>query len=832
MFVSKVNDILVLSLTISFFLRLTLPQMKYLYFPLLIMSVIVTSIYYHKELINKLISFSKEFSLVLLVMVIYCSSFLFSKIHNLDLYKDVLNAVSVLLFFYVLYLNVASRQKFEENYKKIIKYLISSSILISILGFVKLYLQLRGVHLPFLNSKLYPQGSSLTEDYNFYALSSLLCIIFLSEKLVLTRTKSKSLTIQLIFLILSFNIILSTSRRAMLVLLLFVFILILVHIISFFHKSIKLEVVANNTKLFLLSLILIPSILYLGINNIDFKENSKFYDSVGFKEYYFVEYSTKLVYKIKSIFNRQVSYFETYTSLWKKNFNSLNPESGWGSGIYTPLYKLSGKGVENIPSNAVGYKLDSTSVASTWGGNAYSYSQVGEIKIKPSTRYYSFVYCFVSTNFNGDWVNINCEGNLSGETKSFYDMKKKGQWQKLSLSFYGSEGYGSIFIYFSKTGVTNFSSLRGYVIFAYPDFHEYTFDSLDPTTWAISKNFELVFPLKGDNVRILPAKAKGCLLNNNSDYSTWNGNTYSFLCIGDSVLRSDKKLNASVYCYVSTDFNGDWVRLSSEFTKTCQKQAYYDLSRKGEWQKLELDFICNGERVPAYLYFAKNGEADLTNLKGYVIFACPSYSLKIKSDTISELYSEDLSILKLAPASFSSLFNVGMEFFNIDLFKRINYRNYQIRKDSALYYEKYNEFELAGPRIDRWRFGWYIFRKEFDWEQKLLGGGFAFMNRFGTRFNNNSNQLDWPHNPFISVLLYSGVFGLIVYFLLLFKTLKLYLTYRDEYYIFFICFLLTFFFSFFSGSSPFDPPIMGFFILLPFFIHSIHKNDIPSKLEI
>ena len=48
----------------------------------------------------------------------------------------------------------------------------------------------------------------------------------------------------------------------------------------------------------------------------------------------------------------------------------------------------------------------------------------------------------------------------------------------------------------------------------------------------------------------------------------------------------------------------------------------------------------------------------------------------------------------------------------------------------------------------------------------------------------------------------------------------------------FIGFLITFFFSFFSGSSPFDPPIMGFFILLPFFIHSIHKNDNQKVNEI
>jgi hypothetical protein len=45
-----------------------------------------------------------------------------------------------------------------------------------------------------------------------------------------------------------------------------------------------------------------------------------------------------------------------------------------------------------------------------------------------------------------------------------------------------------------------------------------------------------------------------------------------------------------------------------------------------------------------------------------------------------------------------------------------------------------------------------------------------------------------------------------------------------EYKMLAIFFLITFFFSFFSAGSPFDPPIMGFFVILPFFIHSINKK--------
>jgi hypothetical protein len=66
---------------------------------------------------------------------------------------------------------------------------------------------------------------------------------------------------------------------------------------------------------------------------------------------------------------------------------------------------------------------------------------------------------------------------------------------------------------------------------------------------------------------------------------------------------------------------------------------------------------------------------------------------------------------------------------------------------------------------------------------------------------------------------------LAAYLWLLYKTIYLYLRYIKKYSVFFIAFLLTYFFSFFSGSSPFDPPVMGFFMLLPFILHSINKNN-------
>ena len=130
-------------------------------------------------------------------------------------------------------------------------------------------------------------------------------------------------------------------------------------------------------------------------------------------------------------------------------------------------------------------------------------------------------------------------------------------------------------------------------------------------------------------------------------------------------------------------------------------------------------------------------------------------------------------------------------------------------------------------RTSRWVFATKLWETDYKWYNKLFGHGFDYLNRYGEKFNKNSP--DWPHNPFLSVLLYSGIIGLPIYIYLLIKAVILYLKYKKQYEIAFVGFLITFFFSFFSGSSPFDPPIMGFFIILPFYIQSMHNKSKESS---
>lgn len=134
-------------------------------------------------------------------------------------------------------------------------------------------------------------------------------------------------------------------------------------------------------------------------------------------------------------------------------------------------------------------------------------------------------------------------------------------------------------------------------------------------------------------------------------------------------------------------------------------------------------------------------------------------------------------------------------------------------------------------RTKRWLYAKELWDREYKWYHKLFGHGFDYLKWYGEKFFPNQSRIDYPHNPFISVVLYSGIVGLILYILLIIKVIVLYLKYKKEYRVVFIGFLLTFFFTFFSGDNPFDPPIMGFFMLLPFLMDFAHKmNNEPKSI--
>jgi hypothetical protein len=283
--------------------------------------------------------------------------------------------------------------------------------------------------------------------------------------------------------------------------------------------------------------------------------------------------------------------------------------------------------------------------------------------------------------------------------------------------------------------------------------------------------------------------------------------------------------------------------------------SFYNLKSKGVWQKLDIEFYCNNneKEVPVFICCSKRGAKDFSKLKGYIIFAYPlCEKIKIPDSLLAPGTSQskrdntemryEISPSATFPLNKQKYSGIDLFCFPLSVLQSSvslkdgpdpirNWASKFISEDTTYYPYKANivlettSNQLTESRLLRWQFGWQIFTKEYNWSKRIFGGGFGFLNWYGYYFLKDKTKSDWPHNPLLSILLYSGTIGLTIYLFFLYKVCYYYIKYSKEYPLMFIFFLITFFFTFFSGGSPFDPPLMGFFVILPFFIHSVHKKS-------
>jgi hypothetical protein len=383
------------------------------------------------------------------------------------------------------------------------------------------------------------------------------------------------------------------------------------------------------------------------------------------------------------------------------------------------------------------------------------------------------------------------------------------------------------------------------------------FDPKDPEAWWGNGNYRIARNLTGRNVEIVPSGSKGYLLDSTCLGFSSEVHSYYFLPVKEESVNTGDSIVASVYCYVSDEFDGDAAALRAEGAVKGNPDEYYDLTDKGCWQKLILPLGCRMGDIKIYLYINKAYVKDFSRLKGYVVFAYPEIS-RITSTDLSKVQSE-IKKPALYPGSGASFIRIlesgGSGFMNYPaILQKASFLSYVyyisgkqdityidtdpvrrwisgIFSEDTCYYGYKADLSVGDvsndfgeDRLARWKFAARIFFREYNLLQKTVGGGFNFMNWYGFYFLGDKKTNDWPHNPFLSVLLYSGLIGLILYLIFFLKAVNYCLKYRKEYPALLLFFLIVFYFSFFSGSSPFDPPVMGFFFLLPFFIDYIHNT--------
>jgi len=685
---SSLSILLLALVSLLYLLRSSISMLKYPFIVLFLFLFTYLLIKNLNVIPQTIIDFLKHYYLVIILFVILLLGFLLSNKLYLSIFKDVTNAIILILIFFLHYLVINTIKDLGLYYRSFLAFLVLFAVIIAIDGLSKIF------NIFTINQIVEHNTTLLTYknyDYNFAILPVLFGFMICLELSSRATKKSLVLTIYSILLLTSTAILLSGSRRAIFTFCLVVISLLIIYFWSLFSKDEFLKRLGRTGRNFIILGILLSSIFIFIVAKTDYAFKNNILSFIGSRNIH----STKVtiaskLYKFYRMIDNDITLTNFYDLMWTPEFNPYDPESGWGRRQHLTVFPLEGENVEIVPRDAIGYKMDKTCNADTWGGNAYSYTHFIS-KFSGIDTIYASVFCYVSDDFNGSWARII--SGISDKALAYgtdYDFSKKGTWQELTCKICCNHQDVGFFLYFAKEGVTDFETLSGYIIFAYPHIKDIN---------------------QSENLTHIDLKSK-----HSGEYKfTPNNSSYS----GNHTQAQSASLVPAIIPSDDYEFEDPLRRFIS---KLISEDTTYS-----------------------------------------------GYSKEFKVDSIS------------------------------------------------------NDF--ANVRLIHYQFAIQLFMREYGLKQKIFGRGFIFLNWYGFYFEKSRQATGYPHNPFLSVLLYSGIIGLVLYMYFIYRVFTIYFRHITIYPFLTIFFLVTFFFSFFSGGSPFDPPVLGFFSILPFFIHSIHKRE-------
>jgi hypothetical protein len=713
-----------------YFFKASMPFLKYPFIVLYICFIIYMALVYSDRFRLHIKDFIRQYILLIIILLFLFLAFISSNKIFLSVTKDILSIIILFTIFFFLSIIISI-----FNLKIFFKYLISLIILFAL---ITSFYNILSILVVFKNDYFitYPYHDSLIFLYdNNFALVP----VFFSFFAVLYyfhnyKTIKNLFYYHFALFVFTIHIILSGSKRGLLLFSVLISLMILLKIILLFREKLLIKNFKKLINIYLLTLATLSIAIYLFIFQTSPLFKNKSLEILGSKNVTEAKKNiSNRTYKWLKIFNKNLNYLDYYNSSWF-NLDPYDPDSGWGTRIHKTIFPLTGNNVVIVPTGTKGYLMDSTCNPdyNIQSSVCESYTKINTLNVKRNQKYYTSVFCFVSEDFNGNNVNLLIYGNgvknriYTINKRDSYDLLKKGYWKKLELNFDCNDGEVNICLSFIKENVKDFSSLKGYLIFAVPQYNIIT-----------TKDSDLTYLFCQD----IKTKANLYSLHESSILF------YNFQRSGD-ILDDINQLNNKIQFYRYSNYSG--------FT------------------------FCS---FPFYL--GKNVHLPLSEKDPF-------------NNWITKFIAEDTTYYPYKATLFVNTFPNS----------------------------------ITNSRTARWKFALIIFTKEYNWRQKVFGGGFNFLNWYGYYFQKDKTKTDYPHNPFLYILLYSGILGLSIYLFFLYKVFYYYLKYRKEYWIFFVFFLITFFFTFFSSGNPFDPPIMGFFVMLPFFIHSIHKKETGESMKV
>lgn len=729
---------------------------------------------------------SKFFIPFTLLAIIIIASFVWGNIFDLYVLKDILLILILFsLFFFLYWTKLFLKQELPLGFLQ--KLVISIIIIIGILNILK---ELFSNYLPLqlLASLNISDESTLAIDYNFYCVFMLIGIIYINTNSNLVHFIFSYKTLFLLNLLFIINIFLSGSRRGIVTLI----ILILFYCIKFIYFFIKnkqfrvlFKYLRNFILLFLLVFLSIGLLVKLTPNQKIAKVLSRYSLLVGFNSYqYFQIIFAKDIPKSKILINKNS--FSEQTQYWKNTAqNSLLIKTETPYGVGFEIKRTKGNG----------------------GDWSLYYDGPEIIYLANHTYKISFYVKFLK----GDYNSFNV-GWWSDDGNKYYINNLKKDFKSLNAGWF----------HFTcqYTFINNHIGLVGFI------------NSVKDDSQFIISNFELT----DENFSVdLPQYLTQLKFTNNLNETLDRINPPKYFTDSNLILNGD--FTNDLFFWTQSYNTVEFEILEENNIKFLK--IYRGIGNNADWS-----LIYNGENIS----FIKDNEYELSfktkliNPKTTVPFNVGFWldegngylnSLKLKIDTLENHWLCVKVKHKFKADQSNLIFPINCQLSNSEfLITDIQLKNITqtqlLPKPNYKFDDIIQGINAYSERTDRWNYALDLWKTKYKWYHKLFGHGFDYISWYAIKFLGDARLNDYPHNPFITILLYSGLLGLFVYLWLLYKVIYLYLKYCKEYPIFFQSFLITFFFTFFSGGNPFDPPIMGFFILLPFLIHSIHKSDVKS----
>lgn len=224
--------------------------------------------------------------------------------------------------------------------------------------------------------------------------------------------------------------------------------------------------------------------------------------------------------------------------------------------------------------------------------------------------------------------------------------------------------------------------------------------------------------------------------------------------------------------------------------------------------KLRVYYLLSSLTITGAICFSGSRRAFLMMMLVYAIVAF-KYFKNVLSRKYTHIKLIVTSYIAIWVVIFGVIFTVYSDF---DISKVANDPQIRTTIERFSSIGKDNIGESFNPRVERWAYSLELFGS-LSLPEQLFGSGFNYVSAFSDKYNLEIE--DYPHNPILSAILYSGIIGSLFLLLLFIATLYYLIKYKKL--IGFelgIIYVVTFIYMMISGNSLFSYKLFIFLIAI------------------